>query len=61
MLGQFVKTGDPNTVDMSGLNWKPIQSTDNPLKCLSFDRQLSVIDLPETDGIALWEEIFSYA
>lgn len=56
----FAKTGNPNTPDTASLNWQPIQKTDSPMKCLSFDRRLSVIDLPESDAVRFWNEILSY-
>lgn len=61
MWTQFAATGDPNCVEMEmDDRWLPVTGeSDGPFKCLEIgDAQLRFIDLPESERIGFWEELY---
>lgn len=58
----FATSGNPNTnligADMESVTWKPVESNELPFKCLNFDEHLSFINLPESERLALWNELY---
>lgn len=58
----FATTGNPNAnligADMENVTWKPVESLELPFKCLNFDDDLSFIDLPESDRLAIWNKLY---
>lgn len=70
MWTQFAATGNPNCAEMDGMadeacEWQPVQKSKSadrtvPFKCLEIgDTQLRFVDLPETERIAIWEELYA--
>lgn len=58
----FATSGNPNTnligADMESVTWKPVESNELPFKCLNFDEHLSFINLPESERLAIWNELY---
>lgn len=58
----FAATGNPNSnligADMENVVWESVDSQQPPFKCLNFDEHLSFINLPETERLAVWNELF---
>jgi hypothetical protein len=58
----FAATGNPNSnlvgADMENVVWEPVDSQQPPFKCLNFDENLSYINLPETQRLAIWNELY---
>lgn len=59
----FATTGNPNSnlvsdADMENIVWKPVESQQPPFKCLNFDAHLSYINLPESESLVIWNELY---
>lgn len=58
----FATTGNPNSnlidADMESVVWKSAESQQPPFKCLNFDEHLSYINLPESERLAIWNELY---
>lgn len=61
MWTHFAATGNPNCATMGDTVWEPITAaptTDRPHQCLNITDTLGVIDLPESDRIAFWDQLY---
>lgn len=55
----FVIEGTTLCEETEEVGWEPIESTEHPLKCLSIcERPLEIIELPETERLKIWDEVF---
>lgn len=57
----FAINGNPNNEKingMEGLQWEPLQKSDETHKCLNISDELKFIDLPEMEKIKGWESVF---
>lgn len=56
-------TGNPNSnnieADMENVEWKPVDSKSPPFKCLDIGEHLTFDDLPETERLAVWDELYT--
>lgn len=60
MWTQFAATGDPNCAEMGDVRWLPVDhGAGGPIKCLNIGATLDFIDLPETERIAFWEQLYA--
>lgn len=60
----FAHTGNPNSAKLAAAGvgeWTTANKTDGEsqsgYKCLNIDAELEVIDLPETQRMAVWDEL----
>jgi Carboxylesterase family len=58
----FASTGNPNSniidADMENVEWKPVDTQQPPFKCLNLDVHLSAINLPESERLTIWNELY---
>lgn len=58
----FASTGNPNSniidADMENVEWKPVDTQQPPFKCLNLDEHLSFINLPESERLTIWNELY---
>lgn len=53
---QFATTGNPGTAKTPG--WLPVAKGNSTLKCINFNAQNTFIDLPESDRVAFWDNLW---
>lgn len=58
----FASTGNPNSniidADMENVEWKPVDTQQPPFKCLNLDEHLSFVNLPESERLTIWNELY---
>lgn len=61
-MTSFAVTGDPNSnvinADMGDVVWKPVDSSSPPFKCLNICENLTFEDLPESERLAVWDDLY---
>ncbi|KAG5677879.1 hypothetical protein PVAND_007596 [Polypedilum vanderplanki] len=58
----FASNGNPNSnvigADMESVEWKPVETREPPFKCLNIEEHLKFEILPETERLAVWDELY---
>lgn len=57
ILTAFAASGNPNCVEIAGVNWEPIPPNSTP-KCLNIGRRLEVIEVPQNKLIRFWDNFY---
>ncbi|CAO1344150.1 unnamed protein product [Diamesa hyperborea] len=56
----FAITGNPNTLEIENMKWKPETSLSLPLSCLNITAdEIKQIPLPEHERLAVWDDIYN--
>lgn len=56
----FAMTGNPNTLEIENMEWKPETSLSLPLSCLNITAdEIKQIPLPEYERLAVWDDIYN--
>ncbi|CAO1331259.1 unnamed protein product [Diamesa serratosioi] len=56
----FAITGNPNTSEITNMEWKPETSLSLPLSCLNITAdEIKQIPLPEYERLAVWDDIYN--
>lgn len=62
LLTSFATTGNPNDnlikAEFNGVEWQPVDSLEPPFSCLNIGENLDFLKLPESDRLAIWDEIY---
>lgn len=62
LLTSFASTGNPNDnvikAEFNGAEWQPVDSLEPPYSCLNIAKNLEFKKLPESQRLAIWDEIY---
>ncbi len=54
----FAANGDPNNNLIENVYFEDIQKEQPPWKCLDISENIKYCDLPETEDLAFWDEMY---
>lgn len=62
LFTSFATTGDPNDnvikAEFNGVHWSPVDTFVPPFSCLNIEENLKFEVFPESERLAIWDELY---